>query len=331
MRKLLGVGLILLATSVRAQTPTFIHLPRKTIEVVGLERWTVQMIQDSLNRYAPGDSLQSDACAAILRYKLHFPDAANEIILSSAADTVPYVFVSVVEPDDSARVHYRPVSLATDSASVRPEWQDGVALIRHHPEGFQMGLYSFWTRPEIPRYASADSLGVEATWTFLEHHRALQDAALARETLASDPNMYDRMAAVAVLENFPGQDSTWWALFETLRESDGFAKGTAQQVLSVLAGRAPHVDWGPEVATIHALLDGTSLFALPTVMNVLVATGVGPESARAFLKGGGHALLDYAGASLPSVRDPALRLLRALRGADLGASVGPWSAWVRSL
>jgi hypothetical protein len=143
--------------------------------------------------------------------------------------------------------------------------------------------------------------------------------------------MYDRMAAAAVLSNFPDQDSTWWALFQTLLESDGFAKETAQQVLSVLSARAPRVDWGPEDATIHALLDGTSLFALPTVINVLLATGVGPESARAFLRDGGHALLDYAGASLPSVRNPALQLLRALRGADLGPSVTPWVAWVRSL
>ena len=46
------------------QTPAVIHLPHKTIEVVGLERWTVQMIQDSMDRYSPGDSLQSHACAA---------------------------------------------------------------------------------------------------------------------------------------------------------------------------------------------------------------------------------------------------------------------------
>src|SRR4051812_34702076 len=48
----------------------------KRLEILGLKRWTLAMIQDSLARYAPHDSLLSHACAAILRGKLHFADAA---------------------------------------------------------------------------------------------------------------------------------------------------------------------------------------------------------------------------------------------------------------
>jgi hypothetical protein len=69
-----------------AQNDNMIHLRNKTIEVVGLEHWTVKMIQDSLDKYSPGDSLQSHACAAILRYKLHFADAAVTVFFPDTTD-----------------------------------------------------------------------------------------------------------------------------------------------------------------------------------------------------------------------------------------------------
>lgn len=333
MRRLLVCLLCILPIGLAAaQTSVAIHLPGKTIEVLGLEHWTIGMIQDSMDRYAPGDSLQSDACAAVLRYKLHFADAAADIFPPTSGDSTEYILVSVVEPEDSARVRYRPVAVAIDTINVHPEWRAAVDLIRHHPFGFQTGVSFYWATPRrVPDYALRDSAGVEATWAFLDPHRAAGDAAEARRALRDDPNMLDRMAAAAVLVNFPDQDSTWWALTSTLLESDGWAKTTAQQVLTALLPHAHPVDWTPAASTIHALLDGTSLFALTTVLDVLNATGASPAMAKPFLRGGAHALLAYAGANLPQARRPALGLLRSLRGKDLGPDAGPWEAWVRSL
>jgi hypothetical protein len=315
-----------------AQTSVLVDVPGKTIEALGLEHWTIAMIQDSMDRYAPGDSLQSDACAAVLRYKLHFADAAADIFPSRPGDSTEYILVSVVEPEDSARVRYRPVTVAIDTVNVRPEWREAVDLIRHHVFGFQTGVSFYWASPRrVPDYALRDSAGVEATWSFLDRHRAVGDAAEARRTLRDDPNMLDRMAAAAVLVNFPERDSTWWALTSTLLESDGWAKTTAQQVLTALLPHAHHVDWTPAASTIHALLDGTSLFALTTVLNVLNTTGASPSMAKPFLRGGAHALLAHAGANLPQARLPAIQLLRSLRGKDLGTEAAPWVEWVDSL
>src|SRR5688572_14822988 len=83
----------------------------RTIYVVGLRTWTVRMIQDSLTKYSPKDSLQSHACAAILRYKLGFADASAVRMMSERAPDI--VFVHVREPQDSARVHYRALPLDT--------------------------------------------------------------------------------------------------------------------------------------------------------------------------------------------------------------------------
>lgn len=326
---------LVLAPPLSAQASTVIHLPHKTIEVVGLEHWTVQMIQDSMDRYSPGDSLQSHACAAILRYKLHFADASATTTRKTPTDSTEYVFVGVVEPEDSARVAYRPMALNTDTAIVRPAWRAVVGLIRHHPAGFQAGL-QFYPMRGNARVAAGilrmDSAGVAGIWRFLEAHASRAEMALARTTLKADSSIYDRMIAAAMLVNAPDNDSTWWSLMETLREPDGAAKATAGQVLGVLSRRdARRIDWAPEEKTIHAILDGTDLFELPSVMRVLVKTGVSPGMAAPLLKDGGHAVLAYAGAQLPAVRQPALALLEALRGKDLGANVGVWRAWVNSL
>ena len=61
----------------RSQSPAVLTLPDgRVIEVLGLRRWSLAMLQDSLSRYSPGDSLQTHSCAAVLRYTLRFADAA---------------------------------------------------------------------------------------------------------------------------------------------------------------------------------------------------------------------------------------------------------------
>jgi hypothetical protein len=197
--------------------------------------------------------------------------------------------------------------------------------------GFQIGLMNYLTH-HMPPWAAEDSTGVRLTWGYLDDHQPPSDAAAARWTLQHDPNMLDRIVAAAVLINFSASDSTWWALADVLLESDGYAKGRAGQVLHALAGaRSRPVDWLPLAETLHVLLDGTSLFELPVVMEVLTSTGAGPTLATPLLAHGGHALLAYAGAALRSHRVAALHLLTALRGADLGSEVGTWRAWVDSL
>src|SRR5438132_7589526 len=119
----------------RAQRAERIVLPSGgTIEVLGLRQWTIPMIQDSLAKYSPGDSLQSHACAAILRYKLHFADAsATEIF--SRGDAPPVVVVAVREPQDSALVRYRAVS--RDTTLGRSDWAFANRALASRPDLFQ--------------------------------------------------------------------------------------------------------------------------------------------------------------------------------------------------
>lgn len=337
MTRLAAVAILAFGTGsarlVGAQIPDTLPLPGGgAVEILGLHRWTLPMLQDSLARYAPGVPLQSHACAAVLRYRLRFADAAS-MTFEFGPDQPRRIIVSVREPQDSVRVRYRMMPL--DTTPGRPEWRRVTALIATRPGVFWRAVQAFTAVPGAPsiRYGTdADSAAVASVLAFLHARTAEDDRAAAQEALSSSPKLYDRMVAALILANFPDRDDSYWALAETLRETDGLAKGVAGSVLLALARRSPRtVDWMPVADGIRAMLDGTSLFELPTLLEVLTRTNVGPAQARAFLHGGGEMLITYLGSRTEVLSSPSHALLVRLRGADLGALPGAWRAWISSL
>ena len=336
-RALLFSGLLsLVAASAGGQQ--IIRMPGKTIEVVGLTRWTIPMIQDSLAKYSPGDSLHHHACAATLRYKLGFADAAAIAYrgMFGPQDTTEYLVISVVEPQDSARVRYK--TLPFDSLRPRAEWREGIELLRARPGAVHASLNHYaaaaktgFTEP-LPAYLQRDSATVRAFWRFLATHKRDADRKLALSVIASDANFRNRAVAAAILANFGSHDSTWFALLESMRETDGIVKGVAATVLTSMASTEPRtVDWTPAATTIHAMLDGTSLFEFSEMLEVLSATGLGPRWSRPFLAQGGEMLLAHAAAELPILRHAAHRFLTTISGQDFGSDVQRWRGWIAGL
>jgi hypothetical protein len=305
------------------------------VEVLGLRRWTLAMVQDSLAKHAPGESLASHACAAVLRYKLGFADAAA-MVFAMAGGPAERTVVAVREPQDSARVHYR--ALPLDTTGARPHW-------RAVTDGLARRPGEFW--PAVDAAARADSAGRPWAWrpttpgdsaaaaavrAFARDHATEADRREALDALARSPSLFDRTAAVLILTNFGARDDTWWALTDALRETEGPVKGMAALALEGLARREPRaVDWGPAAESIRAILDGTSLFVLHQLADVLARTGAGPEHARGFLKGGGEILVAYLGSGTPLLADRSHALLVQLRGADLGRDPAAWRAWIAGL
>ena len=131
-----GVMMLAMVSTARLEAQSRVELPMnngEVVEVIGLRRWTVAMLQDSLARYSPGDSLQSHSCAAVLRYKLHFADAAA-MTIRMGAEPVRHVVI-VREPQDSGRVHYR--DLAMDTTEGRPEWSRLRSVMLARPDGHE--------------------------------------------------------------------------------------------------------------------------------------------------------------------------------------------------
>jgi hypothetical protein len=341
MRWLISVSLIaslLPSTAAQAQAPLSVHneileTSAVRLELIGLKRWTLAMIRDSLARYAPGDSLTSHACAAILRGKLGFADAAVQYYPPGfAGNTKGYFAVPVVEPQDSARVRYR--ARPRDSVPDRPDWAAALAVFRKQNHVFQSAIQwpSFLLGQMHPDSVEPRLAAARPLLEFLRAHRTEADRRTALWTLAHDGNGEQRAVAAVVLAGFPSGDSTWWALADALRDQDGMVSATASQVLSTLSKSAARtVNWAPVADGIRAVLDGTDLFAHNELLDALTATKVNPALASALLRGGGELILAKLSSQDPIARSAAHRFLAQVGGHDLGQNQAAWENWVRSL
>ena len=300
------------------------------LEIIGLKRWTIPMIQDSLAVHAPGDSLTSHACAAILREHLKFADAAV-IYYPASAWALPnkgYYAVTVVEPQDSARVRYR--TAFRDSQPNRRGWSAPIRVFESENQLFQRAIQdSAFLLGRPGRAITTDLAPALPLRRFLRSHRSSADLRLALRTLSRDKNATNRAIAAVLLANFAARDSAWWGLAEALRDPDGMVSGTAQQVLSTLAQRAPRpVDWAPVAGTLRAVIDGTNLFVQDNLLDALAATHVAPALAPQLLGGGGDLLVAKLQAEVDAVRGPARRFLVQVSGSNFGDDVSAWQHWI---
>ena len=299
------------------------------VELIGLKRWTLPMIQDSLSRYAPNDSLLSHSCAAILRGKLHFADASAEYV---ETDGKTQVTVTIVEPQDSALIHY--LAPYRDSLPDRQSWTPIREAFEKHNHPFQAAIQSRAFLLTDEALVSLDTVAnvVRSMRRLIREQRSPAARRTAIVTLERDGNMKNRIAAIVVLSQFAASDSTWWALVDALRDPDGPVSATATQVLSLLSTAAQRpVDWTPAMPALRALLDGTNLFAHNQVMETLAATHVSPNFAPTLLRGGGAIVLAKLSAMDPHARRAAHNLLTQLAGRDLGDDPATWRIWVAAL
>ncbi|HEY9225182.1 MAG TPA: hypothetical protein VIP11_00960, partial [Gemmatimonadaceae bacterium] len=271
---------------------TVLRTPTATIELIGLRRWTVAMIEDSLEKYSPADKLTAHACAAILRDKLHFADAAvNTYTGFPEYGFKEYVAITIVEPQDSARIRYKPAF--RDSVPVRAEWAEAVEVFKKENGLAQQALQSgsFFDAHLSPA-DSAKFEKLEPLHRLIASSRTHAAFVEAVRALNEDAGMWNRMIAAIIVGNFADRDSAWFALVDAQRDPVGSVGGTASQVLRSMTIRAPRtVDWRPISGQLRYLLDGTNLFAFNGTLKVLTETKVGSSLAPALLGNGGGNML----------------------------------------
>jgi hypothetical protein len=329
----------------------------RTIEIIGLRRWSAGMLGDSLKKYAPGDPIESEATAANLRNLLGFADAStttHSLVFDENEQAI--VTIAVREPADSALVHYAPQSL--DTVPKRKEWLPVATAFIADTTGkmdVQRRLEvvaGAWlegpghvvvdstvkgksvTHVEGFEYESpADSLAAKPWLDSLAAHRTDTDYNAALDAVNTSTSGPDRIMAALILSGFPERDEAWRSILKIAigREQarDAFV---AQRALSAMADRYSRpVDWKPVAPLIHDVLDGTALAALAPLARALVATGASPANASDYLGGGGEMLTAFVESDNPDVRDPAHDLLLKLSGTDLGFDPPAWRSWIAGL
>jgi len=310
-----------------------VETPAGVVEFVGLHHWTIQMIQDSMKVHAPGKPLGQ--CAGVLR-SLGFPSAQS--LGATSAEGRSSTLVLLVEPQDSALVRYR--KLPTRERAPIPVWRDGYVILRDHVAAYETGAQDFGihaTRDTtiehlILRSRPRDSAEVRFFWQFLERSRDPQSANLAERTLLEDGSVDSRRLAAAILGAQRGRVRAWYALVKGLRDPDERVAAASEMGLtSLLTGRQSRIDWRPALADVRAVLDGTNVLALKTMLLVLTKTKVDPMLSRNLVRENGGLVLDLLDSHSPAHRDAAHAFLIRLAGKDLGPSANSWRTWLRGV
>lgn len=315
----------------RLSAQAIIETPKARIELIGLHTWSLRMIEDSLAVYAPRDSLTGHACAAILRGKLHFADASvNAFLGYPEMNGRNYVAITVVEPQDSSRIHYK--AFRYDSIPARPEWAAAFTAMRTQ-ELAQRAIQSpnFYLSKLSPG-DSAQFAKVSAIHGLLETHRSGTDLADARRTLETDPAYANRVVAAIILGNFADRDEAWYALVDAIRDPVGMVSGVASQVLSAMTKASPRtIDWSPMATQLRYIIDGTNLFGFDVTLRTLTATNVSPMLASALLRGGGDIVRAKLQSRAPGVKDGVTGFLAQLSGLPATSESTTLTRWMDSL
>lgn len=338
---LVGVSLVLVAHGAGAQVAY--DGQRARVEVLGLRHWTVQALKDSIRQRVPGQTLEDAACMVTLRDSLHFADALVLQLTyppARAGDADRhYLVIKVVEPQEAARVRWRPaprdsfIVLRPTYAAVVIPATDSLGQLW---VGRLMDPLQFYGRDSAYRAAAmrgrreSERDDAARLWRFLDAHRAEADRRTALTALRRDGPYANRIVAAAVLANFAGQDSTWWALAEALRDGNEAVRSAALTVLRGLPARP--VDWATAAPTLRALLGGTNVGATQDVLELLDRTHVSAALARPLLRENGAWVLTHLRAEYPGAKHFAHALLVRLNGGrDLGATDAAWARWLAAL
>ncbi|HUP19365.1 MAG TPA: hypothetical protein VM778_05355 [Gemmatimonadota bacterium] len=300
--------------------------PAGPVEFVGLEHRTPEAVRDALAAARPDVPIHTTGAAQALREALGFADAAAGTFVGFGLPD-GYMTLTVVEPEEAARVRY--AEPPPDSLGPIPEWSEAYALFPEARWAWGYAVFGAASAPNAP-----DETSLPAVRAFLDAHATPADRARAMEVLASDRHWFNRSIAAAVLSNFPDWDETWHALARAARGfgPDDRSRGLAVASLTALGQRhARPVDWTPAADDLRALLDGTSVFAFPQVLEVLARTRVSRDLAGPLLAGGGELVLDHLSISIPSTRARAMGVLEGLSGLDYGSDAERWRAWIETL
>lgn len=189
--KILVLLLLLITIGVNAVGHSqVIETSKGKVEFIGLEQWSPKMIQEGLG-YNSTDGLHF--CAADLKTKLGFADAAVEVFLE---DGKVYTVITVVEPQYAERVRYRPEP--STSMPTPNEWRDLLPIAEqkkfiNNLLGYGQSLKGA-LKVERPYLEDGD----KSWWPLLQQRRTESDYQQALRRLNDDADYRNRIIAAAV-------------------------------------------------------------------------------------------------------------------------------------
>ncbi|WP_456408852.1 hypothetical protein [Caldithrix abyssi] len=305
-----------------------IDTPDGKVEFIGLRRWSVEKIIDTLAVIAPGVSI--DRCAGLLK-EAGFPEAS--LFKYSWKNGKMYSVITIVEPEYARFVKYKTF---TDSISEElPQWKGLIDIYRRNPFEMQLAL-NFWQKDlnalkESKFTEALSSDRIRLIQSKIASYNTQKDKELAIWILNNDPLWINRAMAAVVLINFPQSDLVWWSLMDALRDANARVSSMAISVLNHFSQFHPEpVTWSPLSATLYYLLNGTNLFAFPTVLRVLTKTNFSDSLLVPLIsQTEGYLIFAYLKANNEKERQLAYEFLVSATGKDFGYDGRKWWEYLK--
>lgn len=319
--------------------------------VIGLKKWTRDQVNDTLvRRFGDSEGLESHACGANLM-EVGFP--RTSAFYFSSKNAPAQTVVALVEPGDTSAI--QAIRVGNKSAPLPAGWAEAlqpytgtyisrkdstkvITYLKSNEFNNALRLYTLVARGQADSakmFAPKAKLTEEQMklWDFLSANKSADSKAQALNILANDSSGNHRALAAAVLFNFGTTDDTWHTLLHHVRDPSQSVDGVAAMVLSLLTGTTDRkIDWAPAAEDARALLAGSDLWNILTVMGVLSKTEIDPSLAKKVLADNGTYVLGYAAINtVPAANLPARRLLKQLSGQDYADNVDKWKAWIDTL
>ena len=245
----------------------------KKVEFIGLEKWTPQMVLDTLASSSDSVCFVNNAfriyCNSCLEDNLPFPSVFASTYIKDNGTL--FVTISVVEPQYKDLISY--INLPSKMLPDRKEWKPLIKLCSQDNYIYQLAfpMYATFLKNNQSQIDStlanlSDNYGIDTTsfhqyWNTLKKYRDIKNFNDAIETLENDKNTNNRIAAVSILLNFGANQKTYFTLINLLRiKSDNRVSNFASTVLTSLAKSGiPRIDLENMKESLAALLNGTNL------------------------------------------------------------------------
>lgn len=247
----------------------------ETIEFIGLKKWTVKQLQDSVRKHDPKGKLSF--CAATLKSELKFCDAS--VIYYYRNDTTYDGVITVIEPQDSLLVKRN--ALFEGENDLQSEWYDFSDKYRKY--GYETSL------AQRTRLLTDDSARIELEQFVKQVQRIKIDTAIFREIrtllrtnsvnvknlskiVHTSWNPYSRGVAILAMSGLPDNDTCLASVVHGLLDIAVSSSSVipAEESLSfIMKHRKNQILLPPLYKDLRTLVNGANLFAYGEVMNLI--------------------------------------------------------------
>lgn len=253
------------------------------VEFIGLEKFTPQMILDSLTNCTDStciiDNVYKIYCNACLKKTLPFPSI--HVTSRFKNNKKLFVSMSIVEPQYANLVRY--LELPHNEFPIRNEWEVLIKTCNIGDISFLIGiqLYNklFYKKDDnfidsslsVLANEGFDTNSISKYWKIIHDHNKDGDFKNAIFTLENDGNFENRKAAICILLNFIEKEQTYSMLFNLFRtrSTDKENALTSMVFRSFLNSEIPQLDIALIEEAIVPLLNGTNIQQFIPIMEFL--------------------------------------------------------------